>query len=314
MHGQLDSVMAKILSAYYDLGLPPLYTLKPEQARAAMKSMSIEFEPLSLYRLEEQLIPTAESEIPIRIYRPTAADDLPVVVMYHGGGWVVCDLDTHDDLARQIAVQACCVVVSVDYRLAPEHKFPSAVEDAYAALCWVAENAENLGVDKNRLAVAGDSAGGNLAAAVTLKAREESGPTIAYQSLWYPVTNVQSLETGSYSAYAEGYRLEKAGMEWFIDMYLHAPADASNPYASPLLADNFSGLPPAYVMTAACDVLRDEGQLYAQALKEAGVSVKYHCFDGLIHGFMNLNRLVPAAQTAVDTVALDLKDRFWGCG
>ncbi|WP_439134953.1 alpha/beta hydrolase [Pseudomaricurvus sp.] len=308
---QLDPVVEEVLKVLADLNLPAVHDLTPDQARSATKAMQPEFEPLPLHLSEDRMISMSHGSIPVRIYRPSDEENLPAVVFYHGGGWVICDLDTHDDIARHMALQANCVVISVDYRLAPESKFPAAADDAYGALCWVADNAEALGIDETRIAVAGDSAGGNLAAGVALRARDEKGPAICFQSLWYPVTNVSLLETPSYSLFSTGYYLDKDNMAWFIQQYLDDPKDALNPMASPLLASRFTDLPPAYVMTAAFDVLRDEGQDYAKALQEAGVSVEYHCFDGLIHGFMNMNRSIPAAQLALNAVMENLKQALW---
>jgi len=307
---ELDPVIAQLLEGLKQMNLTPLHQLQPEQAREGMKLMMPDVAPTQIYAVEERLCDVGDHPFALRVYRPSNESSLPALVLYHGGGWVVCDLDTHDEVCRQIASKAQCVVVSVDYRLAPEHKFPAAVDDAYSALRWTASRAAELGVDASRIAVGGDSAGGNLAAAISIKAREENGPPICHQSLWYPVTNISELTTSSYGEFAEGYRLEKAGMQWFKDHYIDAEKDAKSIYASPLLAEDLSGLPSAYVMTAGFDVLHDEGRDYAQKMKSHGNDVVYECFDSLIHGFMNMGAIAPSAQSAIDKVATQLRCAF----
>jgi acetyl esterase len=195
------------------------------------------------------------------------------------------------------------MVVAVDYRLAPEHKFPAAVEDSYAATLWVAANAGGLGIDPRRIAVGGDSAGGNLAAVVSLKCRDEGGPALALQVLVYPVTNLASFDTGSYQAFAEGYNLTRAEMEWFRASYLSRPEDGKHPHASPLLAANLDGLPPALVITAECDPLRDEGEAYARRLEQAGVPVTRTRYPGMIHPFFSMPGALSQARKAIQQVA-----------
>jgi acetyl esterase len=225
------------------------------------------------------------------------------MVYFHGGGWVVCDLNTHDVVCRRIARRAGAVVVSVDYRLAPEHKFPAAVVDCYAAVVWVEANAVRLGIDPNRIAVGGDSAGGNLGAVISLKSRDENGPAIALQVMVYPVTDLSSFTTSSYQEFAAGYQLTKADMEWFRDHYLPSSEDALNPYASPLLARDLRGLPPALIITAECDPLRDEGEAYARRLTAAGVPVTCTRYEGMIHPFFSFSGAIPQALDAIRQVA-----------
>ena len=225
------------------------------------------------------------------------------MVYFHGGGWVVCDLDTHDVVCRAIARRAGAVVVAVDYRLGPEHKFPAAVTDSYAATEWVAANAERLGIDPKRISVGGDSAGGNLGTVVSLMSRERNGPAIALQVLVYPVTDLSSFETASYREFAEDHRLSRSLMEWFRDHYLASPADGWHPYASPLLAQDLRGLPPALVITAECDPLRDEGEAYAKRLEGAGVAVTGTRYAGMIHPFFSLCGAIPRALDAIQEVA-----------
>ncbi|MFJ9037512.1 alpha/beta hydrolase [Streptomyces sp. NPDC102406] len=251
--------------------------------------------------------PPGAPPIPVRMYQPdpAGADPVaprPVVVFLHGGGWALCDLDTHDGIARGLCRDAGAVVVSVAYRLAPESPFPAAVEDAYAALCWVAGHARELGADESALTVTGDSAGGNLAAVVTHLARDNGGPRIARQVLIYPATDAHR-GTGSSEANAAGYFLTAAHSRWFRDQYLGADGDPADPHVSPLLAEDFSGLPPAHVVTAGCDPLCDEGRAYARALRDAGVPVTESHFPGMFHGFFGFPDLLADARRARADVA-----------
>jgi acetyl esterase len=286
-------------------GGAPLETLPVAEARqAAAEGLgSWAGQPEELPTVENAIIHGPDGAIPIRIYSPERVKPSPALVYFHGGGWVVCDLDTHDVICRAIARRSGAVVISVDYRLAPEHKFPAAVIDCYAAIKWVAGNAEPLGIDPRRIAVGGDSAGGNLAAVVSQQSRDEAGPHIALQVLVYPVTDLSSLETPSYREFAEGYGLTAPEMEWFREQYLARPEDARCIHASPLLAPDLRGLPPALVITAECDPLRDEGEAYAKRLEEAGVPVRYTCYAGMIHPFFSLSGGVSQAREAIAEVA-----------
>jgi acetyl esterase len=221
---------------------------------------------------------------------------------------VVCDLDTHDTVCRAIARRAGAVVVAVDYRLSPEYRFPAAVQDSYAATGWVAANAGRLRIDPRRIAVGGDSAGGNLSAVMCLKSREEGGPALALQVLVYPVTNLASFDTPSYSEFAAGYYLTRAEMEWFRGHYLARTEDAQSPYASPLLAPDLRGLPPALVITAECDPLRDEGEAYAKRLAEAGVEVTCTRYAGMIHPFFSLGGAFSQGRRAIEQVAAAVRE------
>jgi acetyl esterase len=235
--------------------------------------------------VEDRTLPLNGESIPVRIYRPSADSKVrPVLVWFHGGGWVIGNLDSADFACRMLTNASGCVVVSVDYRLAPEHKFPAAADDCFAATQWVVEHADELGVDASKVAVGGDSAGGNLAAVVAQLAKEAGGPAISYQALVYPVTNF-NFATASYKDNAEGYLLTKASMEWFWGHYLGNEGDGQHVKASPLLCADLTGLPPAIVITAEYDPLRDEGEAYADALRKAGVAVESKRYEGQVHGF-----------------------------
>ena len=248
----------------------------------------------------------------MRLYRPLGASEdeaLPVLVYYHGGGWTIGDLDTHDVPCREFANLARCAVASVDYRLAPEHKLPAAFDDAVAATHWVHAHARSLGIDASRLAVGGDSAGGNLAAAVAIAFRDTAGPRIAMQTLIYPAVD-QTADTPSHASFAEGYLLTRDAILWFKGNYLRGPADEADWRASPLRAGDLAGLPPAYVITAGFDPLLDEGRAYAERLREAGVKVTYECFAGMIHGFVTMGGVIAAAHHAIYRASQGLKLAF----
>jgi acetyl esterase len=247
----------------------------------------------------------------MRAYTPAdaAPGPLPVLLFIHGGGWVMGDLEMFDAVCRELSVGAGCGVVAVEYRRAPEAKFPAAPRDCYAALEWVAEHAGELGIDPARIAVGGDSAGGNLAAAVTLMARDRGGPAIVHQMLVYPVTH-HAFDTASYRDLAEGHLLTLAGMRWNWNHYLPDAAAGRDPLASPLLAPSLAGLPPAFLITAEYDPLRDEGEAYAQRLAEAGVPVEFKRYDGMIHAFFTLGQLFDDGRTAVAHAAQALRRAF----
>jgi acetyl esterase len=266
-------------------------------------------EPMPIAETRDLTAPGPGGPIPLRLYRPAAEGTLPVLVFFHGGGWVIGDISTHDTVCRHLANRAECAVVSVDYRLAPEHKFPAAVEDAFAATRWVADNAGALGADAARIAVGGDSAGGNLAAVVSLLARDAGAPRIACQLLIYPATDA-SMRHESLARFAEGYVLTRSSMRWFYDQYLRAPNDAADWRVSPLAAPDLSGLPPAYVVTAGYDPLCDEGDEYAARLAAAGVPVEHRRFPGQVHGFLTNGKVIRAAEGALDEAAAALK-RAW---
>jgi acetyl esterase len=289
-----------------ELGLqciPPLEEMPLDTARwALLMAARPKLPPPELARIETMTIPGPDgTELRVRVYWPHGDGPFAVCLYFHGGGWVLNTIDTHDDLVRRLTAEAGCVFVSVDYRLAPEHKYPAAIEDAYAALNWVVDHAAEWNVDPQRIAVSGDSAGGNIAAVLCLMTRDRGGPTIAFQALIYPITDCD-FGRPSYHENADGYFLTKKQMLWFWDHYVRSPEQMSESYASPLRAESLRGLPPAFVLTAEFDPLRDEGEAYAAALKDAGVPVTLHRYDGLIHAFVKRVDQFDAALAAIREV------------
>lgn len=263
-------------------------------------------------KVESRDIDGPQGKIPVRIYTPMGgAERKPGIVFFHGGGFVLCSLDTHDSTCRELARGADAVVVSVDYRLAPEAKFPAAPEDCYSATQWTALHARSLGIDAGRIAVAGDSAGGNLAAVVSLLCRDRGGHLPIHQLLIYPVTD-HAFETESYRTNGEGYFLSRDMMRWFWHHYLESDADGENPLASPLRAKTLAGLPAATVLTAEYDPLRDEGRAYAERLAAAGVPTQYTNYDGVFHGFFGMTGQLPRARQAVEDACAALRKAFGG--
>ena len=306
----LDPQAKAILDQFASMGGPQLHEMSVAQARELILGMvALAGEPESIARIENRTVPGPAGEIPIRIYAPVGTAPFPVLVYFHGGGWVIGNLDTHDGICRSLANRVGCLVVSVDYRLAPEHTFPAAPEDCYAATRWLAEHAGSLGGDKGRIAVGGDSAGGNLAAVVALMARDRGGPKLAFQLLVYPATDTD-FETRSYRENSEGYFLARADMVWFWNHYAPRDEDRRNPYASPLRAASLRGLPPALVITAEFDPLCDDGNAYAARLREDGVPVRLSRQDGLIHGFFQMGAVIDRGRASVDEAARALKDAF----
>ena len=277
-----------LLDEFSKQGLPPFNEMSVTLARTvALSFRDLQGEPENVGQITDILVPGPAGALPARLYHPSPGTSLPLVVYFHGGGWVIGDLEIVDRPCRALANAAGCVVASVNYRLSPETKFPGPAEDCYAATRWLTEHARDIGADNRFVAVSGDSAGGNLAAVVALMARDRGGPALAYQLLIYPVTAPAAGTTfASYRENADGYLLTRGSMEWFWDHYLASPDDARNPYASPLHASSLEGLPPAMVITAEFDPLRDEGLAYAKRLRDAGVSVRSSHYDGMIHGFL----------------------------
>jgi acetyl esterase len=293
--------------------VPHLSTLSLEQARAADRAAAAagtgEAEPVMEVREIEIPGPAGTStQLPARVYRPAGAGPLPVLVYFYGGGWSLGTLDTCDGVCRMLTNAAGCVTVAAGYRLAPEHKFPAAVEDCHAGARWVAAHAAELGADATRLAVGGDSSGGNLAAAVALLARER-GPAITHQLLIYPNTDYQA-DTPSMREFADEYFFNPASVRWYWGMYLATQEDGANPLASPLRARDLSGLPPATVITAEYDPLRDEAEQYARELQAAGVPARIIRYDGMMHGFFTMVGTLEVARAAVLEAAASLRAAF----
>ena len=292
--------------------LPGVETMTPEAARARYKMFAEarkQFGSEPVHQVQDLKIPGPAGEIPIRIYTPDIPKPAPVLIYFHGGGWVLGDIDGHDPVCRSLANKVQCVVVSVDYRLAPEAKFPAAVEDSYAATEWVAANAPKLGIDPDRIAVGGDSAGGNLAAVISQMARDRQGPKIIYQLLIYPGTDMRMI-AASFEENADGPILTKASTNWFVGHYLRNEQDKTDPLASPILASDLSRLPPAFILTAECDPLRDEGEAYARKLQEAGVSADLQRYAGMPHGFFSFGAALDTAKQAHADSAIRLRQAF----
>ena len=307
LHPQAQALMRLM----QEKGVPPTHTLTPAQARAFYRERRTFTQPDApdVASVRDLQATGPAGPIPLRSYRPAGSDAgarLPVLVYFHGGGWVIGDLDTHDVLCRQLCNQSGCAVVAVDYRMGPEHRFPAAVEDALAATRWVHANAGMLNVDPGRLAVGGDSAGGNLAAVVALAARDEGGLPIAFQLLVYPATD-QRRGSPSHTTNGQGYLLTKETMDYFHDHYIPDKAQDLDWRASPLLHQGHANLPPAFVLTAGYDPLRDEGLQYAQALSAAGSRATLVNFERQIHGFITMGRVIDEANVAVQLCAGQLR-------
>jgi acetyl esterase len=310
----LDPQAAAVLERAARANLPPYAELGAVAARALYRETrgALSPPPPDVARVEQLDAPGPAGPIPMRLYRGLGTTDderLPALVYFHGGGWTIGDLDTHDVVCRELANLARCAVVSVDYRLAPEHKFPAAVEDAIAATHWTGRMAETLGLDPARIAIGGDSAGGNLAAVVALTVRDAGGPPLAMQVLIYPAVDMAA-DRPSHMKYAEGYMLTRESILWFTDNYLRGNADVADWRASPLRVGDVAGVAPAYVITAGFDPLLDEGKAYADRLHEAGVPVVYECFEGMIHGFVTMGGVIAAAHHAIYRAATGLKQAF----
>lgn len=307
----LEPEVDAILKQLEEAGGPPVSEMTPEMAREAFKALlPLQGTPEPVRTVEDHAVPGPGGAVPVRIYRPEGvAEPSAALYLIHGGGWVIMDLDSHDPLCRALANKAGCVVVAVDYRRAPEARFPSAADDCYAVLRWIADEGTAIGIDPARVAVGGDSAGGNLAAAMTLMSRRESGPRLVGQVLHCPVTN-HDFATESYRDNAEGYLLTTDTMRWFWGHYLGDGQDGDDPMASPLRAEDHRGLPPALVQTAEFDPLRDEGRAYADSLQSHGVPVTYTEYSGVVHDPWIMFGAVPKGRHALDEAARFLKRCF----
>jgi acetyl esterase len=309
----LDPQAQALMQLMVERGVPPVNTLSPVEARESYRSRRSFTQPDApeVFKVEDQVIEYNGIKVPVRVYHPHATQTqnaLPGLVYIHGGGWTIGDLDTHDVLCRSLCLQADVVVVSVDYRMGPEHKFPAAYDDSVAAFHWTVANADKLGIDPSRIAIGGDSAGGNLSAAACLGLRDDTRAKVkpAFQLLIYPAT-IMWPDTASYHANGKGYMLTKESIAYYTENYLRDREDAKDWRASPQLATSHANLPPAFVMTAGFDPLRDEGLMYADALSKAGVASQYICFERQIHGFITMGRVMQEANTAVSLCAQVLR-------
>lgn len=304
VHAQVEALLRELIAS----GRPSSMSLPLEEGRRNFAELIGSLcSSGEVARTRDLRIPGPAGDIPARAYFPAGAGDLPVVLHFHGGGWVFGDVATYDGVSRALAAAAGAVLVSVDYRRAPEDPFPAALDDCHAATAWVHEHAAELGCDPSRLAVAGDSSGGNLAAAVALRARDEGGPPIAFQLLVYPALD-PSMSSRSYGENAEDAFLSRSEMAWYWDRYLGPDGDRSEPYAAPLAANDLSGLPPAHVVTAGSDVLRDEGETYAARLRDAGVPATVRRYDDMVHGFLMMGRHLDAGREGLSDAGRVLRE------
>lgn len=292
----LDPAVKAMLDQLVEAGGPTLRGAGVEQGRQMLQMMAmLDGDPAEVARVEDV---TIDGNIPARAYAASTGNALPILVWYHGGGFVIGDLETADRTCRKLAIGTGALVVSIDYRLAPEDPFPAGADDCFTALRWIVDHAADLGGDPSRVAVGGDSAGGNLAAVTALQARDEGLP-LRHQLLVYPVTDA-TMSSSSYEENAEGYLLTRDSMDWFIGHYLSGGAEAKDPRVSPLYADDVRGVAPALVITAEFDPLREEGEAYAERLRDAGVDVEARRFDGQVHGFFGLGSITPVANEALN--------------
>lgn len=300
-----------LIEAAAAAGLRPWHTMPVEEARVAFASRqaAAQGEPPPVGRVIDRTLAAAGRRIPARVYRPPGGEDaaLPVYVHFHGGGWVFGGLDSHDVFCRSLCRRSGVLVVSVDYRLAPEHPYPAALDDAWESVLRIAANGDELGADAGRLAVGGDSAGGALAATVCRRARDEGGPDVRLQALIYPVTDM-TLSLPSMTELAEGYNFTRDAMAWFRDLYLPGEASWRDPDASPLFAEDLGGLPPALIVSAGFDPLRDDAGAYADALTAAGVATEHVRYGGMIHGFLNMPAVLDDGREATARVADAISD------
>lgn len=302
----LDPLAKAFLDQVTMLGRPKIWQMPVPEARksaaAVMKFFGAKDVPVG--KIENVEMPGPGGDLKLRVYTPVAAgsEGLPAMVFFHGGGFTIGDLDTHDGSCRLFAQESGCRIVAVDYRLGPEHKFPAAVEDAFAAVKWIEGNASAFGIDANRIAVGGDSAGGNLAAVVCQLAKGEGGPKLAYQLLMFPMTQFGAAFE-SLRLFGAGFLMERQSLDWFTQNYLPSDVDIYDPRISPLAAPDLSGLPPAYLMLAGCDPLHDEGKAYAEKLRAAGVGVTIADYPGMLHSFVHMQAVLPQAFEALSASA-----------
>lgn len=309
----LDPKARMMLEGMKQMQMPSLNSMPIEEGRKAMNAMMIKMskDPKPIGAVMNRMILGPGGDLPLRIYSPEGSGDLPVLMFFHGGGFSMGNLDSHDALCRDLCAGAGSVVVSVDYRLAPENKFPAGTEDCLAATRWVGAHAREIGGKPEMIAVAGDSAGGNLSAVTALRIRDEGGPRLAGQVLHYPTCIFSHFDLPSHKENGNGdYMLSLKDMTELEKVYLNDSSDAANPYAAPLQASHFDGLPPALIITAEYDPLRDEGELYAQRLREAGVPTRLIRYDGMLHGFITMTSMFDQAGEALNETYTWLWDIF----
>ena len=300
----VDAVFAELLAdKRSELRAPPAH-VAVDDMRAGNKAYLVTAPKTPIHAVDDRVIPGPAGPLNVRIYRPTSESCLPAIVFCHGGGFVLGDLDTHDSICHRLAHSSGCAVVAVDYRRAPETRFPGALDDCTAALRWIAHHAVDVDLDEQRLALCGDSTGGNLAAATALRAKRE-GPVVRHVALLYPMLD-PACDTESMHAFGRGYLLARSGVQWSWNQYLGAPEDAVNPLVALLHAD-LAGLPTTSVVTAEFDPLRDEGEALAERLRAAGVEVVARRYTGMVHGFAGLPQITPVATQAIDAIADDIR-------
>ncbi|WP_374652054.1 alpha/beta hydrolase, partial [Rhizorhabdus sp.] len=300
------NAIARAMLAHMNANPIDWASITPQQFRAMSAGMEQPADPSDAIVQED----VDAGGVPARIYRRAeAAGPEPVLLFFHGGGYIACGISSHERLCSRLARRAECAIVSVDYRLAPEHAFPAAVDDALAALRWLGEHGGKHGLDTDRIAVGGDSAGGSLATVAAIRSRDEGGPAIRHQLLFYPGTDLTG-ETESERLYSDGYFLDSDFSAMCLDAYLPNPADRAHPWASPLLTPDLSGLPPATILTAECDPLRDEGRAYADRLRASGVPVRYKDYPGVFHGFVSMFGMLPDADETIADAARELQQAF----
>ena len=304
----LDAQAEALLKSMKESGAPPFNVCSPEEARTMYDQGSelVKGDPPEPHSIETLEIPGVQGNIMTWVYKPSAKENLPMLVFYHGGGFVIGSLESHDTVCRSLCVEAQCIVVAVEYRLAPENKYPAALEDAWSATEWVAGNANLLGGDPARLAIGGDSAGGCLAATVALMAKESGGPNISKQLLIYPCTDM-TRRYESHKTFGEGYRLTSDLIEWFYSHYFSEEDDVESWKASPLNSTKLEGLPPTFLISAGFDPLQDEAEAYADKLMRAGVSTKHSHYEGMLHGFITMPGVMDKAKEALTECAQELK-------
>lgn len=309
----LDTQAQAYIERLASQNIPSKYELGHEKLRQQVKagSFGMSGEPPAITKVENLSIAGPNGQVPVRVYTPEGTGPFPALLYCHGGGWVNCDLDTHEVICRTLANGADCVVVSVDYRQSPEYKFPIGLEDCYAALVWLSTNAVEFNVDPTRLAVGGDSSGGNFAAALALLARDRGGPNLVLQLMIYPITDLR-FETASMERNGTGFALTKEDMEWYREQYIRTSDDIQNPLASPLLAADVTNLAPTFILTAEYDPLVDEAEIYGKRLAEAGVPVKVSRYDGQIHGFVRQTAIIDDSHKALAECSQVLKAAFSG--